>query len=58
MGDQAPVTRAEFNAQNARLTTMAEQIGQIRDLLLGNNINNNRNRGGQPQPQIEVDDSD
>jgi hypothetical protein len=54
MGDQAPVTRAEFNTQNARLTTMAEQIGQIRDLLLGNN--NNRNRGG--QPQIEVDDSD
>ena len=56
MGDQVPVTRAEFNAQNERLTTMATQIAQIRDLLMGQNNNNNRHRGGQPQG--ENDDSE
>nr|XP_011462167.1 PREDICTED: uncharacterized protein LOC105350875 [Fragaria vesca subsp. vesca] len=68
MGDEAPITRAKFNAQNERLNA---QMGEIRQLLLGlsnnnNNENNNLNRrdhGRQPQQRVvervvENDESD
>ncbi|KAL6228396.1 hypothetical protein ACLB2K_002346 [Fragaria x ananassa] len=68
MGDEAPITRAKFNAQNERLNA---QMGEIRKLLLGlsnnnNNENNNLNRrdhGRQPQQRVvervvENDESD